>query len=504
MESMTVGNGRWFARFAFAMLPVAIIWVSSESRAEKPTAANAVVRVNATSQSYHFLRPWEKREPETRNGLGAVVEGKRVLVTAELVKDHTYIELEKADTGAKAPARVVGLDYEANLALLEPEDDESGFLDGLQELKLDEGVRVGDELEVWQLESNGDPASTSGTVIKVGIGKYFVDGSYFLNYVLRGSLQYRAGSFTLPVVRKGKLVGILLSYSSKELTSVIIPAPIIAHFYRDLEDGDYQGFPNLGIGYTPTLDEQFRSYLKLPEEAGGVYVRKVTEGGSADQAGIEVGDVILEIDGHGIDSRGDYIHPDYGKLNFSHLVRGEPAVGDVRKTKLIRDGKELSLDLRLERKPPQDYLIDPYMFDRGPRYLILGGIIFQELTLPYLKEWGDEWTTRAPFRLVHAQAHQSEFEEEGRDKLVILSLTILTPATVGYDNLSNLIVTKVNGREIQSIQDLEDALGHPEEGIHRIEFDEFPKVIFVDDALASRVNAQFSEQLGIRQLEQLN
>jgi S1-C subfamily serine protease len=502
-----IGRAKTGMKTVVIILGLGTAWMSGFCAAPAKTAttaADAVVRVNSTSQEYHFLRPWEKRSPATRNGLGAVIKGKRVLVTAELVKDSTYIELEKADTGAKTPAKVVGLDYEVNLALLAPEDGNSSFLDGMTELELDQGVRVGDNVDVWQLEANGIPASTSGTVIKVGIGKYFVDGSYFLNYVLRGSLQYRAGSFTLPVVKNGKLVGILLSYSSKEQTSVIIAAPIIAHFIKDLKDGHYEGFPNLGISYATTLDEQFRKYLKLGKRLGGVYVRKVPKGGSAAAAGMKEGDVILEIAGHAIDARGDYVHPIYGKLNFSHLVRGEADVGAVRQAKIVRDGKDMTLDMKLLRKLPGDYLIDPYLFDRGPKYLILGGLIFEELTLQYLKEWGEEWETRAPFRLVHANAHQSDYEDQGRQKLVILSDAVLTPATLGYQQLANLIVTKVNGKDIKSIRDLKEALASPEKGIHRIEFDEFPRVIFVDAELAVRMNKQFTEQLGIKPLEQLD
>ncbi|MEO0447649.1 MAG: PDZ domain-containing protein [Verrucomicrobiota bacterium] len=469
-----------------------------------PTPSESVLRVNATSQPYNFFRPWEKVDPTTRSGLGALLPGNRVLVTAEMVSDSTYIELEKADTGEKTPAMVVGLDYEVNLALLAPSNGTSDFFDGMIPLPLDTSVLVGDEVEVWQLESNGTSASTEATVIKVGIGKYFVDGSYYLNYVLRGSLPYRAGSFTLPVVKGEKLIGLLLSYSSKEQTSVIISAPIIDHFLRDLEDGAYEGFPNLGIGYTPTLDEQFRKYLQLTKEDGGVYVRRVTPGGTAAEAGFEVGDVILKVDGNAIDARGDYEHPDYGRLNFSHLVRGEPNVGEVKEIEVLRNGERMTIDLKLSRKKPDDYLIPPYMFDRGPRYLILGGLIFQELTLPYLKSWGEKWPTRAPLKLVHAHANQTDYEEAGREKMVILSVTVLTPATVGYDRLSNLMVTKVNGYAINSLADLKAALDHPEDDIHRIEFDDFPRVIFVDAKMASAVNSQFPAQLGISPLERLD
>ncbi len=491
---------------AVAILGLMLGWMPLLVAAEEgqPSAGTSVVRVTATNQGYNFIRPWEKESPNRRDGLGAVVEGGRVLVTAEMVRDHTFIELEKPDTGEKTPAKVVGVDYEVNLALLETEDDPE-FLSSFVPMKVDAGVRTGDTLEVWQIERNGTPAITEGTVIRVDVGGggYFADGAFFLQYVLRGSLQYRAGSFTLPVAKDGKLAGLLVTYDSKQQTSDLIAAPIIDHFLRDLEDGEYSGFPNLGLAYSSTLDEQLRRYLKIDEYEGGVFVRRVSPKGSAANGGIQDGDVLLEIDGYAIDARGNYDHPEYGRLNFSHLVRGAPEVGQVMKVKLVRDGELLELEFPMIRKNPEDYLIDPYMFDRGPKFLILGGLIFQEVTLPYLKAWGDKWTTSAPFHLVHANAHQETLQEEGREKLVILSATILTPATLGYDKINNRVVTKVNGREIGSLKDLDAALQEPAEGIHKIEFDEFPEVIYVDDATAQAVNQQFP-RLGIFELKRLD
>jgi S1-C subfamily serine protease len=474
--------------------------------APSTSAATSVVRVHATNQGYNFVRPWEKMESSRRSGLGALLQGGRVLVTAELVVDNTYIELELPDTGEKTPARIAGLDYEANLALLEPAEAGKAekFFSRMKPLELDLNVVPGDRLEVWQLEDNGMSATTDGTVIQVGVGRYFVDGSFFLTYVLRGSLQYRTSSFTLPVIKDGKLAGLLLSYDSKEQTSDVLPGPIIEHFLKDLEDGDYAGFPNLGLSYAATLDEQLRKYAKLENHEGGIYVRRVSRDGPAKQAGIQSDDVILEIDGHPIDARGNYEHPKYGKLNFSHLVRGAAQVGQKMPIKIHRKDKELTVELELTRKPPTAYKIDPYMFDRGPRFKILGGLIFQELTLPYLKAWGEQWVNRAPFRLVHAHANQELFEEDEGGKLVILSAVILTPATIGYEQIGNVEVTKVNGQPIRSIKDLGTAFAKPTNGIHKIEFDEFPKVIYVDARMAEAINAQFGPRLGISSLERLD
>ncbi|MDF1826311.1 MAG: PDZ domain-containing protein [Verrucomicrobiales bacterium] len=471
--------------------------------AQNASPEKSIVRVNATLQSYNFLRPWEKGAPTPRRGLGAVLEGNRVLVTAEMVVNSTFVELEHPSSGDRVPARIVGLDYEANLAVLEPQNENSTVFDGLEPLQFDNSVTAGETLQVWQIEDNGDGVTTDVDVLRVNVGRYFIPGSVFLLYEVKGSLQARVNSFTLPVVKDGKLCGMLLSYSSKEQTSSVLPAPIIESFLADLEDGNYEGFPNLGISIAQMLDDTFREFTGLDADDGGVFVRNVAKDSSADKGGLKKGDVILAINDQPIDARGNYEDPNYGKLSFSHLVRGGAKSGDTIKVDIIREKEPKTIEFELIRKHPADFLIDPYMFDRGPKYVIFGGLIFQELTLPYLESWGEEWVNRAPFKLVHANANPEEWEEEGREKLVFLSNVLKTPSTLGYEGLNSAIITKVNGESIRNITDLAAALDDvPEGGIHTIEFVDYPKVIYVDDRASQFVNQQLI-QYGIGQLKRL-
>lgn len=471
--------------------------------AQDSSPENSIVRVNATLQSYSFLRPWEKGAPTPRRGLGALLSDNRVLITAEMCVNSTFLELEHPSSGARVPAKIAGIDYEANLAVLEAANSDSEVFKGLTPLELGTSTKAGDALDVWQIEDNGDGVSTEVEVLRVTVGRYFIPGSVFMMYQVKGSLQSRVNSFTLPVIKGGKLAGMLLSYSSKEQTANVLPTPIIEKFLADLEDGDYKGFPNLGISFSQTLDETLRDFVGITDKDGGIFVRNIAKEGSADKAGIEKGDVILSIGGQPIDSRGNYEHPEYGKLSFSHLVRGGAKTGDVVKVEVIRDGEPMSIDVELARKLPEDYLIDPYMFDRGPKYLIFGGLIFQELTLPYLQSWGDEWPNRAPFKLVHANANPEPFEEEGREKLVFLSNVLKTPSTLGYEAINSAIITDVNGQSIKNIQDLARAISTPPaDGIHVIEFSDYPKIIYVDDRASKVVNQQLTNY-GIGQLQRL-
>jgi len=117
-----------------------------------------VVRVNVASQSFNFSQPWRKNPPVLRQGLGVVLVDGRILVTAELVNNHTYVELEKPETALKAAAQVEVVDYDANLALLAaPAAD---FLQSIGGARLDETAAVGDQVEILQLDNGITPKLT--------------------------------------------------------------------------------------------------------------------------------------------------------------------------------------------------------------------------------------------------------------------------------------------------------------------------------------------------------
>src|SRR4029077_13965323 len=102
----------------------------------------ALVRVNVTGQGYDYFRPWQKKAPFLKRALGAVLAKNRVLVTADLVANQNYVELERAESGEKIAANITVIDYEANLALLEPADKK--FLAGITPLDIATDTVVGD------------------------------------------------------------------------------------------------------------------------------------------------------------------------------------------------------------------------------------------------------------------------------------------------------------------------------------------------------------------------
>jgi hypothetical protein len=457
----------------------------------KPTPDKSMLRVNVTSQGWNFALPWQRMNPGTRRGLGALLPGNRVLVTAELAQDAKYVEMEIASSGRKLVGKVEAVDYELNLATIIPAAEPGDFFNGFIPLEPDPKLKPRKEIEVWQFENNGAPVTSSLDLQRADVAGYFLEDSVFLIFQANGAVQYRAGTFTLPVVHEGKLAGMLIRYNSRDQVADIIPPQIIARFLDDVATAPYEGVPNFGAKTGHTLDPQLRRFLKLDGMEGGILVTGTTPGFSAELAGIKERDVIMEINGHKLDSRGYYNDPELGLLASIHLLRGAARTGDVAKLKVIRDGQPLDLDCKLQRRQPTDYLVDPYMFDRGPRYVIMGGLLFQELTLNYLQMAGREWRDRAPFRLLFAQQNQEDLMKEGRRKLVFLSGVLPAPCTTGYERLRQLIVTKVNDKPINDIKDLAEALKSPIEGIHKIEFNDHPGLIHVDAAQAEQDNKEF-------------
>lgn len=456
---------------------------------QQTTAENtSLVKVNVTNQPWSPRIPWQKTSPGARRGLGVLLEGNRILVTAQMVADATYIELEQAESGRKLTAKVKAVDYDANLALLEPADAPTDFFAGLKPLSIDTKARIGDKLETWQLGRVGDLIITPLEINKVLVSRYALETSLFLTYETVGIIRTEGNSFTLPVVKNGKLAGLLLRYDSKNQTGAVLPGPMIEHFLKDVAEGDYQGFPSLGVEYQITLDEQFREYLGMTKEMQGVYVSVSTKGGSAESIGVKEGDIILEMNGHKVDSRGDYKDPHYGTLNMSYIVRGKSYVGDVLKVKVLREGKEMELSGKLTRKNPKDFLVWPYLFDRGSNYLVMGGLIFQELSLPYLQSFGEDWETSAPGRLVFTAKHTDEYEKKGKRKLVMLAATLPTRTTQGYERVGGTLVVKVNGHDINDMADLDKAFKEPKDGLHTIELEDFPKVLYIDALTAESDN----------------
>ena len=495
-------------RRAFSFTFLCLICLTASAFAKKEPALPgakakqlSLVRVNVTGQQYDYFRPWQKKAPFSKRGLGAVLPQGRVLVTADLVANHNYVELERAESGDKSAAEVRVIDYESNLALLEPT--EKNFLEGLSPLELALDTVVGDRLAAWQLEQTGALVVTEGLVTSVQMMRYPIDVGQFLTYRISISMQYRENSYTVPLVKNNKLAGLLLRYDARGQLLDAIPAPIITHFLKEAASQHYKGFPSAGFSYVPTRDPQLRKYAGQTGDPGGVYVTSVDPDSPAVKGGLQTGDIITEIKNNELDQNGNYVDPLYGKIEFTNLLTAHVFAGDTVPFQIQREGKPMQLQITLDHRPVPDYVIPPYNLDQAPPYLVVGGLIFLELSRQYLREWGSNWQKEAPPRFVYLDRFQSELFPEGNRRIVIVSQVLPSPTTIGYDELAFLTVNKVNGKEIKSLADVAEAMKQPQDGFIKVETTEDPKQLELDAAQVEQESPALKENYGISSLQRL-
>ena len=123
-----------------------------------------------------------------------------------------------------------------------------------------------------------------------------------------------------------------------------------------------------------------------------------------------------------------------------------------------------------------------------------GGLVFQELTRPLLEAFGEEWQSRAPLNLLDVYENPQKYEARAH-RIVFLAGVIATPATVGYEPLRNLIVTKVNGQEIKDMKSLIEAFDKGgSDGMHAIEFADEKFTVHLDEAVSTAVDEQLIQR----------
>ncbi|NNG00140.1 MAG: PDZ domain-containing protein [Desulfobacteraceae bacterium] len=464
------------------------------SDAAVPPVERSIIRVHITRQGYFHHRPWQLHRPSNRSAIGVVLSAEHILVTALPLANHRYIELEKIDSREKSRAEVMVIDYEANLALLKPETE--GFLSDRVPMALTNDTREGDSLELWQIKRSGEVLPIKGTVASIELSAYPLDHS-FLAYKLNTRMQGGFIYATLPVVKKNKLAGMLQRYDSQSQTIDIIPEPVISHFLADAADGHYSGFPIAGFGFSALNDPQLRRYEAIPDNIGGIYVQSIIKGGPADGAGLSEGDIVTRIGGVDLSNYGRYDHPFYGRISIQHLIRCGYQVGDTLDFTVFRNGEQKNLSMVLDHRGPQEYLVPPYIIDTPPRYYISGGLVLQELSTTFLREYGSDWSAKAPINLVFFNQNQDYLDPSVREKIVFLSSVIPTSYTIGFEDLTNLVVTGINNRKIRRLEDVPEAFRHPVDGFHKVEFDQHPRVVYLDPDQLPDIHRQITQRYGI-------
>lgn len=447
----------------------------------------ALVTIEVNRKDYDFFQPWTKRVAQSVKA-GVILEGGEILTTADALNDHTLIRLQKGGRGRWYQGKLKWVDYHANLALVEC--DEARFWTGTASLPL--AARTAHkgmaELARWR-----------GGVLEVRsveLNRVSVDNSK-LSFIdlpfLVAETEVEGLGWGEILIKDGEIIGLTSSKTGRMLHA--IPSFLIQACLEDLADPPYAGLGFFAFYWRPAENPDLTSHLGLGGEPKGVVVTSVWT--NKLETILQPKDLILEIEGFPIDVQGDYQDPDYGFLLLENLASRAKRAGDAVKMKIWRNRQEIDLTYTLPKADFNHEMAPVMLPDREPEYLLLGGLLFQPLTVPYLQSWGDgDWRRKAPFRLVLAASAQSTDEQPG---MVLLSLVLPDPVNLGYQDARYLPVRLVNRKKVYSLKDIQEAVKTPVDGFHIIEFikgDSLQRLV-LDAREAEEANPRILERYGI-------
>jgi S1-C subfamily serine protease len=440
----------------------AVFASGGDASAEGPRYERRVVALRVTHQPFLEDRPWAKANPQLRNGSAVVVAGPALLTEAEMVRDATLIQVEKHGSGARVPARVLHVDQEIDLALLAVDD--PGFFADLEPASIASSVPTEGVVRTlrWQNRSLED---ANGRVTRVEVSRSPYGSVQHAFLVVTTDLF--GGGWSEPVFLDGRLIGLTAAQSAK--LASIVPAEILRRYVAEATLPEYPGFASLGIAWQPNQGSTLARYLGLRGPPRGVVIRQVPWGSSGCSV-LEPGDVLLALDGHAIDSTGNYRHPRYGQIGLENLVAEGRRPGDRVRARVLRAEREQEVWIPLRRHLSTLALVPPRRDGQAPPYLVAGGLVFRELDGRYLAAFGEPWRRKAPLRLTVLFDLEGSSQAPGRRRVVILTRVLPAAYNIGYHALENLVVSEINGRPVDSIDAAAEAFEHPAGGFHRVRF----------------------------------
>ncbi|HRY29148.1 MAG TPA: serine protease [Elusimicrobiota bacterium] len=450
----------------------------------------SVVKIYTVSKEPDYTEPWRTKEQEQGSGSGCILPGNRILTNAHVVGNQVFLQVSKPGDPERYEAKVEFVAHDGELALLSVDD--PVFFKNTRPVSFGDLPRQRDKLAAYGFPVGGEELSiTEGIVSRIEVQRYQHSRRELL--AIQTDAAINPGNSGGPVFKEGKLAGISfqsLKGGRTENIGYAIPTPIIQRFLKDVDDGDYDGVPSLGIFWQKLENATFRKYCGLAAKESGILVTKIPYGAAAVNA-FQVGDVLLSIDGQPVANDGTVSLRGDERVEFSHLISTRQ-IGEPVQLKILRDGRRLDATLALGKHVT---LVSGPQYDTVPTYFIFGGLVFMPLSHNYIEERGMRSVLPAVLDYLFTDLPTKE-----RRQVVLISKTLPHNINVGYHYwLRDAIVKSVNNVPVAEMRDVLQGLQKPEGPYHVIELESPPYAsrIILDAAQAEKATREILERFQI-------
>ena len=452
----------------------------------------SVVQIVNSFSAPDWDQPWRFDPVRRASGTGFVIRGKRIMTNAHVISWAKQLLVKRYQDPRPYAARVVFVGHDCDLALLEVEDEK--FFEGIEPLALGDLPKVRSTVVTYGYPAGGEQISyTRGVVSRIELQGYVQPGNRSL-LAVQTDAAINPGNSGGPVIQDDKVVGVAFQGApGLENAGFFIPTTIMQHFLKDIEDGQYHGFPQAGVGLAPLQNPAYRRYLKLPDNDIGVRIDRILPMTAAEGI-LQEDDVLLKVGPYEVGSDGTVVYQGNrmsGAVAFSDAQHGESVP-----LKLWRAGKPLDLSLkvevnRLDRAEGNQY-------DVLPRYYIYGGLVFTPLSRDYLKTFGANFTDAASSELIYELYYRRlESPKTVRPEPIVLATTLANEVNANLEIRSKSMIDKINGIRIEKLEDVIRAFESSTSGQDVIEFLPLRSIECLDRAEVQKVNPEILKTYGI-------
>src|SRR5881394_1187630 len=258
----------------------------------------SLVRITATEVEPDYRAPWNSGGIQRGVGAGFVIEGNRIMTNAHVVSNSRYLTVERDGDPNKYPATVLFVAHDCDLALLKVAS--ADFFKNMIPLNFGGIPELESVVSAYGYPLGGERMSvTTGVVSRIDFQLY-THSSIDQHLAIQISAQINPGNSGGPVMQDAKVVGVAFQGYSGDVAqgvAYMIPTPVITRFLKDISDGHYDKYVDLGITFSKLQNPAQRRFLGLKDDDRGVLVSTVVAAGPCAKV-VQPGDVLLAIDDH--------------------------------------------------------------------------------------------------------------------------------------------------------------------------------------------------------------
>ncbi|MCK4431131.1 MAG: trypsin-like peptidase domain-containing protein [Candidatus Aminicenantes bacterium] len=469
------------------ILVVGFSWMLTSFLFAQTNITGSIVKIYTVYNKHSYSRPWEMMGQWKLSGSGCIIKGNRILTNAHVVGDYTFIQVKRAGIAKKYIAEVEIVAHECELAILKVKD--KSFFSGAEPLLVGELAEVGDKVATYGFPQGGDElAFTEGVVSRVEHQTYTHSNANLLSCQIDAAIN--PGSSGGPVIKENKIVGVAFEAGEGKNIGYMVPVPIINHFMKDIEDGKYDGIPGLGFSWQKIENPDMRLLYRMSENQSGILLNKIYPDSPAKEI-LKAGDVILSVEGKNIANDGTIEFRKNERTSFEYVIQNK-FIDDIVEFEILRDNKVMNVKIKLSIPINHCKLVSYAQYDIAPTYCIVGGLVFEPLTLNYLVESWDP--DDAPSYLANYYLY-GESSNTRREVVVLISI-LADEINVGYQDLEDNVISYVNGEKISTIKELVKAV-EKNKGKYHVFIDEWGNRIVLDKNKAEERNKIILERYKI-------